>query len=279
MAARDAFAWAQTFREILANEPSEGVFQSIVRELGDEPVKSDTLLDYLEGHLVSWPARIARPFPLSWWAPHWDRRLKATVRKRLATRDVLPQARLCNALSLRDVSERLEHKGEQKRMADFLASEHTTHLQHLDLRYTRLYSAVWPLFDGLQGHASLRVLDLGYTRLAGHGLARLISLGLLDGIEVLRLDFANLRGKDIEQLIECGVFSTLRVLDLRHNNLGRKGAQMLASEPACAGLSELFLELEDVSLDGLRALARAEHLQPTLRWHFEARLETQLTFL
>ncbi|HWO18209.1 MAG TPA: TIGR02996 domain-containing protein [Kofleriaceae bacterium] len=140
----------------------------------------------------------------------------------------------------------------------------------------------------------LRELDLSYVSLGAKGAKTLASMGSLGGLEALDLRYCGIGNKGLAALAAAplaasvrrlhlqrneltaagaaalGQFARLIELDLRYNEIGAKGVQALLAAPFLGSLRRLGLYRTDVSDAGVKKLAGATGLAPTLRSYWRS---------
>lgn len=117
---------------------------------------------------------------------------------------------------------------------------------------------------------TLRHLDLRYASLGDDGLTALLERDALTSVRQLSLQKNELTTKGLARLAGAPLPS-LRELDLRFNAVGPEGAVALSKASFAPALERLFLNADDVGLDGVRVLARAPALPSALRRMWSAR--------
>ena len=123
-------------------------------------------------------------------------------------------------------------------VAAALAAPHTTGLEELRLRHTRLdYAGAVAL---AHAPASLRVLDLHNNHIEDTGLFRLLASPVLQNLEELGLGSCRLGPASARALANWPGLRTMRRLDLRNNLLGKADVEQIRTSPHATCLEEVL---------------------------------------
>jgi hypothetical protein len=264
----------------LARGPSREVFEELCGLLGDGGRgPDDPVVTYLEAHLRSWPAHVARPAPMDW-----------LIMSGYAAEHV-SALRLCDTL----VDEAFGMTGDDPMFFESLLDVHRgwrrveledvhfdrdgvcAALSYLDgcpIRCVAL-SYEWTSDEDVAALAALAtlepVVELDMGRCQVRDLGVLAETPLWNGLEILRAPRNKLTGEGVERALEALGSDTLRRVDLRYNPLGEVGARALARSPWLGRLEWLGLYVEDVGEEGAAALAASSTLPEHISAYWRGR--------
>ncbi|MEM1350027.1 MAG: hypothetical protein AAGI01_15810 [Myxococcota bacterium] len=179
------------------------------------------------------------------------------------------------------------------------ATKSLSELEELELSNNSLKVAGVEQLAHMQGLHNLRALALSSNAIGDDGARALSAISELEHLDTLDLSRNEIGVAGVMALVHAPWRGHIRELNLQHNALGDRGVEALLHQPwpnlerlvlrfVCAtdraahvlaatehlpSLKRLDLDFNDISVDGVRELARAPHLSDAVRDAWRARLD------